>query len=84
MSEKLWGGRFSKGMDKLMEKFSESISYDYKLAEADIKCSVVHAKMLGKQGIIPDADSKKIVIGLEDILYDLKAGKIEFDSAFED
>jgi len=84
MSEKLWGGRFSKGMDKLMEKFSESISYDYKLAEVDIKGSIAHAKMLGKCNIIPQEDSDKIVKGLEEILDHYLEGKIEFDTSLED
>ena len=50
-----------------MEKFSETISYDYKLAKVDIKGSIAHAKMLGKQGIISDDEAKEIVKGLEGI-----------------
>lgn len=84
MSEKLWGGRFSKGMDKLMEKFSESISYDYKLAEVDILGSIAHAEMLGKCKIIPKEDSDKIVEGLKTILDDYIKGKIEFNTSLED
>ena len=84
MSEKLWGGRFAKGMDKLMEKFSESISYDYKLATVDIKGSIAHAKMLGKCNIIPQEDADLIVKGLEGILSEYEAGKIEFNTSLED
>ena len=84
MSEKLWGGRFSKGMDKLMEKFSESISYDFKLATVDITGSIAHAKMLGKCNIISQEDADKIVEGLSAILSDYKEGKIEFDTSLED
>ena len=50
----------------------------------DIKGSIAHAKMLGKQGIIPKEDSEKIVAGLEEILKDIENGKIEFEIDAED
>ncbi|EDP74083.1 lyase family protein, partial [Hydrogenivirga sp. 128-5-R1-1] len=68
MSEKkLWGGRFSEGTDEFVEEFTESISFDKNLALYDIKGSIAHAKMLGKQGIIPQEDAEKIIKGLEEI-----------------
>lgn len=84
MSTKLWGGRFAKQTAKLMEEFSESISYDYKLAEVDITGSIAHAKMLGKCGIISQDDSNEIVNGLEEILQEYHDGKIVFDPSAED
>ncbi|MCL5105149.1 MAG: argininosuccinate lyase [Armatimonadetes bacterium] len=84
LSKKLWGGRFSKSTDKAVEVFTESISFDSRLIEHDILGSIAHAKMLGKCGIIPEADAKKIVSGLESILDDALAGKIEFDPSAED
>lgn len=84
MVKKLWGGRFSKATDKTVEAFTESISYDYRLIEHDIRGSIAHAKMLGKCGIISGDDSEKIVDGLKAILEDYRAGKVEFDPAAED
>ena len=55
MCKKPWGGRFKKQTDKLMEKFSESVSYDKRLYEEDIQGSIAHANMLSKTGIIKNA-----------------------------
>jgi argininosuccinate lyase len=82
--KKLWGGRFRKPMDKAVEEFTASVHYDSRLFEHDVRGSIAHAKMLGRQGIIPLEDSEKIVEGLLSILEDYRAGKVEFDPAAED
>ncbi len=81
---KLWGGRFTKGTDKVVEDFHSSISFDRRLYRQDIRGSIAHARMLGKQGIISTAEAGAIVAGLEAILADIEAGKIEFDIGAED
>ena len=63
----LWSGRFTQQTDSLVQKFSESISYDKRLYPFDIQGSQAHAKMLAKQGIISQDDADKIVAGLNDI-----------------
>lgn len=75
---KLWGGRFQKSTDKKVDDFNSSIRFDKRMYRQDIKGSIAHAKMLAKQGIIPSADSEKIVCGLREILSDIEAGKVEF------
>ena len=81
---KLWGGRFSKATDGLVDDFHSSISFDQRLAEQDIAGSIAHATMLGEQGIIPQADADKIVEGLRGILADVKAGKVHWMVDAED
>ena len=81
---KLWGGRFSKATDGLVDDFNSSISFDKRLYEQDIRGSIAHATMLGEQGIIPAEDAAKIVEGLKGILADAKAGKIEWMVDAED
>ena len=81
---KLWGGRFEKATDGLVDDFHSSISFDQRLFEQDITGSIAHATMLGEQGIIPQADAEKIVAGLKDILADAKAGKIQWMVDAED
>jgi argininosuccinate lyase len=81
---KLWGGRFTKPTDQLVEEFTASISFDKKLAEEDIRGSLAHVKMLGACGIIPQEDAERIREGLLGILADYKAGKIEFSVEYED
>lgn len=75
---KLWGGRFQKSTDKKVDDFNSSIRFDKRMYKQDIKGSIAHAKMLGKQGIIPQADSDAIVDELKNILTDIENGKVEF------
>jgi argininosuccinate lyase len=84
MAKKLWGTRFSKKTNAMVDKFTSSISYDQRLAKYDILGSIAHATMLGKKKIIPSADAAKIVNGLKSILKDVVAGKFKFDPAAED
>ena len=81
---KLWGGRFSKGTDALVEDFHSSISFDKRLYLQDIQGSMAHAAMLGKQGIISEAEAAQIVAALEQILTDIENGEVEFDLGAED
>ncbi len=81
---KLWSGRFQKSTHKLTDDFNSSIHFDQRLYKQDITGSIAHAKMLGKQGIIPKEDAELIQKTLYEILSDIEEGKIEFDIAAED
>ncbi len=81
---KLWGGRFTGETNELVNEFNASISFDKKLYKHDITGSIAHAKMLGKQNIIPMEESDKIVEGLEGILSDIESGKLVIDDTYED
>ena len=83
---KLWGGRFTKETDQLVQNFNESLSFDQKFYRQDIRGSIAHVKMLAKQGILTEADRDAIVAGLEGIREDLDSGKlvIPADSEYED
>ena len=84
MAKKLWGTRFSKKTNALVDKFTSSISYDQRLAKYDILGSIAHATMLGKKKIIPSGDANQIVKGLKAILKDVASGKFKFDPSAED
>lgn len=81
---KLWGGRFDKETAKEVESFSSSILTDAKLWTVDLRSSIAHAKMLGTQKIISEADSKKIVDGLIAIGEELSSGQWTFNPEAED
>ena len=81
---KLWGGRFSKSTDKSVDDFNSSIRFDARMYAQDIRGSQAHAKMLGKQGIIPKEDAELIVKTLGEILVDIENGKVEFTIDAED
>lgn len=81
---KLWGGRFEKKTDGLVDDFHSSITFDKRLYHQDIAGSIAHATMLGEQGIIPQADADAIVEGLKGIEADIAAGKVQFELDAED
>lgn len=81
---KLWGGRFSKNTNELVDAFNASIDFDKRLYHEDIRGSIAHAAMLAKCGVIPQEDGEKIVAGLKDILKDIEAGNFNFEVALED
>ncbi|MDD6763074.1 MAG: lyase family protein, partial [Clostridiales bacterium] len=78
MADKLWGGRFQKSTDKKVDDFNSSIRFDKRMYRQDIRGSIAHATMLGKQGIIPQEDADAIVSELGNILNDIEEGKVEF------
>ena len=81
---KLWGGRFTKETDKLVNNFNASISFDQKFFRQDIRGSIAHAKMLGASGIITQQESDEIVQGLEGILRDIEEGRLVINDEYED
>ena len=83
-NQKLWGGRFEAGLEKWVEEFGASISFDQKMAEFDLKGSIAHVTMLGQTGIISQAEADQIKAGLEELLAAYQAGQLEFDVSNED
>ena len=81
---KLWGGRFQKETDQLVNELNASISFDQRLYREDITGSMAHARMLGDCGIISKEDAAAIIGGLQDILADIEAGKVTFTADNED
>ncbi|MBI3011560.1 MAG: argininosuccinate lyase [Candidatus Omnitrophica bacterium] len=81
---KLWGGRFTKKTDPFVERFTSSISVDYRLARYDLEGSIAHAKMLGRCGIVSRAESRRLVRGLARILRSIERGAWAPDPTAED
>jgi argininosuccinate lyase len=84
MANKMWGGRFSRKPDPLMEAINASIDFDHKLYRQDIAASKAHAAMLAKKGIIAAQDASRIARGLDTILAEIEAGKFPFKRELED
>jgi argininosuccinate lyase len=84
MPRKLWGGRFRKRTDPLIEHFTSSIGVDARLARYDVEGSIAHAEMLGRCRIIPRGDSRRIAAGLTRILRVIERGNWKPDPAVED
>ena len=84
MSEKLWGGRFSKTTDEMINEFQASIGFDRRMYREDIAGSLAHAAMLAKVGILSEEDHAAIEKGLKDILAQIEHGDFDFSVALED
>ncbi|MCU0667769.1 MAG: argininosuccinate lyase [Myxococcota bacterium] len=82
--DKPWGGRFQEGTDPTVERFTASIHFDRELARYDVRGSIAHARMLGRSGVIPQADADAIVRGLEQLLGEIEAGTLALDPRLED
>jgi argininosuccinate lyase len=83
-NKRLWGGAFSAGALPLLEEFSNSIQFDWKLADYDIQGSIAHVTMLGECGILPKEEAATIVAGLSKLRTKLQEGTLEFSLADED
>ncbi|MDQ0872116.1 argininosuccinate lyase [Paenibacillus sp. V4I3] len=81
---KLWGGRFTKKTDQLVEEYTASITFDKELAEEDIEGSLAHVTMLGKCGILPADDVEKIKDGLLAVQGMIRRGELEYTIQNED
>ena len=81
---KLWGGRFQKETDSLVNDFNSSIQVDGRMYKEDIMGSLAHAAMLAKQGVISQEDGAAIAAGLREVLADIESGKAELTEDNED
>lgn len=77
-------GRIGKQTDPRADEFLASIAFDRKLYREDIACSIAHARMLGRQGIIDPAEADRLIAGLDAIRTDIDQGAFEFDPSQED
>src|SRR5690625_588463 len=81
---KLWGGRFTKQTDQLVEEYTASITFDKNLVYEDIEGSVAHVTMLADCDIISIEEKDQIIIGLKKIKEKVAAGEVEYTVANED
>ena len=83
-SEKPWGGVFQGTIDPRVEKFTESVSFDYRLYAHDLQGSLAHARMLAACGVLSSEECDQIVSGLESIGQQIAAGTFPFQQELED
>lgn len=82
--KKTWGGRFRKSTNPQVEAFTESISFDQRLASFDIEGSLAHVQTLVKARLLKPSEGKKLSTGLQKVKKLLKARKLPMDSSQED
>ncbi|MEZ4593364.1 MAG: argininosuccinate lyase [Chloroflexota bacterium] len=81
---KLWGGRFAKGTDALVNEFNASLRFDVRLAEQDIAGSKAWAQGLVGAGVLTQPEADTIIAGLGEVAEELANGRFQFDPADED
>ena len=81
---KLWGGRFRKGENKLMEEFNKSFGFDCVLYKKDIEGSLAHVYMQVQVGLLTEEEGRQITEGLNSILEDIESGKLPLSGDYED
>ena len=84
MSAKPWGGAFEEPTDPRVEKFTESISFDNRLAAVDIRGSQAHARMLAKVGLLTVDECRQIVETLDVIGGEIARGEMAWTTQLED
>ncbi len=80
----MWKGRFAQETSALVQRYGESVSFDWRLYPHDIAGSIAHSKGLLKAGILTAEEQKQIEDGLTGILADIEAGQFEWKAALED
>ncbi|CAN5616868.1 argininosuccinate lyase [soil metagenome] len=84
VKQPLWSGRFEASPAEAFERLNASIPFDIRLAPYDIRGSIAHARMLGKQGIVSQDESAEMVRGLEVVLVEVESGEFSWTLADED
>jgi argininosuccinate lyase len=77
-------GRFKKGADKSVIRYTASLPFDWRLYPYDIAGSIAHARMLAKQRIILPKEAEKIIKGLKSVQREIEQGKFQFKPELED
>lgn len=83
-SQQTWGGRFSESPDARVAAFTESVSFDHRLAAHDIRGSIAHAHMLSRIGVLETTEFEQLRAGLTAIGERIAAGNFAWDPALED
>lgn len=83
-SGKLWGGRFTGETDALMKRFNDSIGFDIRLWDADIRGSIAYAGALARAGVITEEEAATLTRGLRAVHAEFAAGKFEVKPDDED
>ena len=83
-TDKPWGGRFTGATDRFVEEFTQSVSFDQRLAPYDIQGSIAHVAMLARAGVLVEAECEQITDGLNAILAEIEAGRFTWKQELED
>jgi len=84
MAKKMWGGRFTRKIDKEFDIFQKSVHYDYKLAEYDVYHSIIHVFALLYTKVITANEARRLTSALRDIWFEIKSTRFKYNPLSED
>src|SRR5437762_7156657 len=80
----LWSGRFEKPLDPRIRRFTSSLDLDRRIAAHDVRGSIAHARMLGRQGIVTKEESATLVRELGAIAAEIASGAFPWPAEAQD
>lgn len=80
----MWKGRFTQPTSELVQAYGQSVSFDWRLYQQDIRGSIAHSRGLQRAGILTAEEQGQIQQGLESIAADIAAGRFEWQRSLED
>ncbi len=80
----LWGGRFSENQNQLAAEFNNSLPFDWRLAEVDVRGSIAWALALARANVITALEAEQLVAGLNTIQDEIQDGRLDFNTGEED
>src|SRR3990170_1655474 len=82
--KKPWAGRFEKETQPLVEAFTESVSFDWRLYKQDIQGSIAHSTMLAACGLLSSEERDDIIRALKEIQKEIESNHFKFSKKLED
>jgi argininosuccinate lyase len=80
----LWGGRFTENLNELAAELNNSLPFDWRLADVDVRGSIAWAQAIAKAGVITSDEAAQLVGGLRQILDEVHSGRLDFNTNDED
>ena len=68
----LWGGRFTENQNQLAAELNNSLPFDWRLAEVDVRGSIAWALALARANVITALEAEQLVAGLQQILDEIR------------
>ncbi len=81
---KLWGGRFETGPSEVFERFSNSLHFDRRLLDADVRGSQAFARSLARAGVLTEPECAEIVAAFDSIRSEANSPRFFDDAEDED
>src|SRR5512136_1439053 len=81
---KLWSGRLSGSVNSAMAALNDSLPFDQRLADQDVRGSIAWARALAHAGVLSQAEADEIVSGLDKIASEFGRGEFAFVEGDED